>query len=218
MVVARRREVEIQSATQESDIIEKRLFEKISQAYTPTSAINTATVELEALGSNTLNTLSIEDLELLDTIPIINVKTELSNDIINSLRTLANVTNTTMREQLENAVDNYTIDKKTIEFGNLKFRNKSLKKCRSNVILNIRKIIDKIGNRPQVETIEVEKAIVVAIPDITDKRARTEYLKLFQDYSRYVMGTKQVEFLNLTGFTHEIDGILTELHRFKVGF
>ena len=217
MVVARRRDNEIDNATKESEIIERKLFEKISQAYTPTTATNTTTVELEALDNNTLNTLSMEDLDLLNTIPIITVKTELSIDIINSLRTLANATNTTMREQLENSVDNYTIDKRTIEFGNLKFRNKTLKKCRSNVILNIRKIIDKIGDKPQVETVEVEKAIVIAIPDITDKRARTEYLKTFQDYSRYVMGTKQVEFLNLVGFTHEIDSILTELHRFKVG-
>ena len=68
------------------------------------------------------------------------------------------------------------------------------------------------------ESFEALKVIVIALPDVNEKRARQEYLKTLQNYSMRVNGAKQVEILNLVGFTHEIDQIMTKYHGFKVGF
>ena len=216
MAVARRGDSKLkEEAIKDTETLEIKALAKLRSIVDTTPV---ATVNIDSLHNDVLNQLSLEEMEIIDQMPAYTVQATLSNDIVRKARTLSKATDTTLNDIIESSIDEYNYNKTQASFNNLTFRSKTLPKCRYNVIMNFRRIADMLKDKPNVESFEALKVIVIALPDVNEKRARQEYLKTLQNYSMRVNGAKQVEILNLVGFSHEIDQIMSKYHGFKVGF
>lgn len=207
----------IESATNDSLVIETKLVEKLKK-ISNIEDTDTIPIPIATMTDNTLNQLTIEEMELLNTIPTITITTALTNESIKSLKTHAKKKDTTLENVLELAILDYDLSQRQKSFNSILFRNKPLKEQRIQVLMNFRKIIDLIENKPEITKSDLEVIIVKALPMISDQRSRVGYLLTLQNYSINVNGLKSSQILNLQGFREEIDELLSKYHGFKVGF
>ena len=207
----------IESATNDSIVIENKLVEKLKK-ISNIEDTDTIPIPVATLTDNTLNQLTLQEMELLNTIPAITIATVLTNESIKSLKTYAKKKDTTLENVIELAILDYDLSQRQKSFNSILFRNKPLKEQRIQVLMNFRKIIDLIENRPEITKSDLEVIIVKALPKISDQRSRVGYLLTLQNYSMNVNALKSSQILNLQGFREEIDELLSKYHGFKVGF
>lgn len=207
----------IDTAIEETNTLQDNLINKIKKLAKDTS-IDTNIIPIESLTEEVINQLSIDDMEIIEDIPLITIKATIANETRRKLTKLARTNETTLTDIIERSVENYDIEQTSANFETITFRSKTLPNCRYNVILNFRKICDLIGDSPEISDKQALEFIVKALPTVNETRARKQYLKTLQEYSIRVNGTRTVFVLNLVNFRHEIDRLMTKIHGFKVGF
>lgn len=207
----------IESATNDSLVIETKLVEKLKK-ISNIEDTDTIPIPIATMTDNILNQLTLQEMELLNTIPAITIETVLTNESIKSIKAHAKKKDTTLENIIELAILDYDLSQRQKSFNSILFRNKPLKEQRIQVLMNFRKIIDLIENKPEITKSDLEVIIVKALPKISDQRSRVGYLLTLQNYSINVNGLKSSQILNLQGFREEIDELLSKYHGFKVGF